>query len=463
MNKYDSYMIIVPHPDDDISVAGALIYELKRLKKKVKIVYVTNGDLILYEGKIRLKESIRAMKVLGVEENEIIFLGYSDNTWIGKHLYNCEPNEIAISRNNRKFTCALDRHCEFAYERRGHHNIFTRDNFKKDIFEVIEYYSPEVLIVNDYDNHPDHKAVSLIFDEVMGEILKKKNNYQPIILKKFAYNGVWHGDDDYYTKPYSETFNNYNGDELEIPYFRWSNRLHYYVLQEAMTPYLKDNIIYKALKQYKIELGFSNAGAVCSTDIVYWQRRSDNLCLNAEISVSSGEKKYINDFKYIDCEDLYRDHYDFSKFIWNPKDDLKMLQINLEKKSYIGQISIYENSSPRDNIMNVHIVFDNDITFDTGELEHNGSESRFIFNKKIYAKNLKVYINSFKGDNCGFSEFEIYENQYDESNQIIKFEKRNYKIVKINKVYIKLEKAYICIKYFFVKSVRKIFRILLRN
>lgn len=33
MKKHNSYMIIAPHPDDEINIAGALIYELKLMKK----------------------------------------------------------------------------------------------------------------------------------------------------------------------------------------------------------------------------------------------------------------------------------------------------------------------------------------------------------------------------------------------------------------------------------------------
>lgn len=458
MKKHNSYMIIAPHPDDEINIAGALIYELKLMKKQVKIVFVTNGDKFWYEGKIRLKESIKALNILGVKQEDIIFLGYPDGL-IGA-MYNFDNDKISMLLKNRKLNYRLNKN-NLLYKKNDYHNDFLRENIENDIYQVIIDYLPEVLIVNDYDNHPDHKAVSLIFDGLMGNLLKKNRLYKPIILKKFAYNGVWEGADDYYTRPFRKTFNNYDGDKLDIPYFEWKDRICYYVLREAMTPYLKDNIIYKALKKYRIELAFIKGRCICSRDIVYWQRRSDNLCLNAKLFVSSGEKEYINDFKYIDCEDLYSDKYNFSKYIWNPKDDLKMLEIELDKKSCIGQISIYESSSAIDNILNVHIVFDNNIIFDTGELNHNGGESRFIFYKKVYAKNLKIFIDRFEGENCGFTEFEVYEHSYSESNQFIKFDYRNYKVKDINIILAKLEKIYISTKYLIIKAFRKAIRFIL--
>lgn len=429
MYTHNSYMVIVPHPDDEINIAGALIYELKLMKKEVKIVFVTNGNKFEYEGKIRKRESIKALKILGVKQEDIIFFEYPDGM-IGE-LYK-SSNKIKIKLEN-------------------------------DIYEIIQKYRPQVLIVNDYDSHPDHKAVSLIFDSVMGKLLKQNKGYEPIILKKFAYNGVWEGEDDYYKRPFRKTLNNYEGNRLEIPYFQWKDRISYYVLNEAMTPYLKDNVIYRALSKYKIELAFVKAGSICSRDIVYWQRRSDNLCLRAEISASSGDYKYINDFKYIDCADLVNDKYNFSKYVWSPKDDIKMLEVKLEKKSYISQISIYENSSNIDNIMNVRIVFDDILIFNTGELNHNGSESRFVFKKKICASNLKVFIDSFQGENCGFTEFEVYEKLYNESNQVIKFKYRNHKIRNGNFIFVHFEKAYIWINYILIKIFRKIIRIVLSN
>ena len=92
----DRILILAPHPDDEaIATAGVLQEALKR-HVAVKIVYLTNGDnnelaFMVYKkrpilsrtgllrmGELRRQESIRAMKALGLREDQLVFLGYPD-------------------------------------------------------------------------------------------------------------------------------------------------------------------------------------------------------------------------------------------------------------------------------------------------------------------------------------------------------------------------------------------------
>ena len=74
-------MIIVPHEDDEILMAGGIIEEAVKNEKKVSVVMATNGD---YEGTdkitgaVRLPETIAGLKVLGLKSENVIFMGYAD-------------------------------------------------------------------------------------------------------------------------------------------------------------------------------------------------------------------------------------------------------------------------------------------------------------------------------------------------------------------------------------------------
>ena len=70
-------MVIIPHEDDEINLAGAVIYHARKLGIRVICVFTTNGDW-KYPGFICLKEVIQALAVLGVPEKDIVFLGYPD-------------------------------------------------------------------------------------------------------------------------------------------------------------------------------------------------------------------------------------------------------------------------------------------------------------------------------------------------------------------------------------------------
>lgn len=92
----DRILVIAPHPDDEAIGAAGVIQEAVRLNIPVRILYLTNGDsnslsFIYYKkrpvitsaqalemGKLRQNEAVEAMKFLGLEENDLIFLGYPD-------------------------------------------------------------------------------------------------------------------------------------------------------------------------------------------------------------------------------------------------------------------------------------------------------------------------------------------------------------------------------------------------
>ena len=92
----DRILILAPHPDDEVMAAGGVIQKALKAKAKIKILFLTNGDhnepaFIVYEkrltirkgefihmGQVRRKESLEALKILGLTEKDCVFLGYPD-------------------------------------------------------------------------------------------------------------------------------------------------------------------------------------------------------------------------------------------------------------------------------------------------------------------------------------------------------------------------------------------------
>lgn len=75
--KDKQVMIIVPHEDDEINVAGATIKNYTDAGSNVVVVFTTNGD---YNGlgELRIDEAVNAMVELGVKKENVLFLGYGD-------------------------------------------------------------------------------------------------------------------------------------------------------------------------------------------------------------------------------------------------------------------------------------------------------------------------------------------------------------------------------------------------
>ena len=94
--KNDRLLILAPHPDDEAIGAAGVIQRAIKAGASVYVACYTNGDanelaFIIYEkrftfrkrefihmGEVRRKETIAAMKFLGMDENNIFFLGYPD-------------------------------------------------------------------------------------------------------------------------------------------------------------------------------------------------------------------------------------------------------------------------------------------------------------------------------------------------------------------------------------------------
>ncbi|MFA5063636.1 MAG: PIG-L family deacetylase [Candidatus Omnitrophota bacterium] len=94
--RRDRVLILAPHPDDETIGCAGVIQQAKKAGAKVKVVYLTNGDnnefsFIVYEkrltfkkgefihmGQVRRQEAVNAMKLLGLSEDKLIFLGYPD-------------------------------------------------------------------------------------------------------------------------------------------------------------------------------------------------------------------------------------------------------------------------------------------------------------------------------------------------------------------------------------------------
>lgn len=76
-------MVVIPHEDDEINVAGSTIHGAILEGVHVICVFSTWGD-DLYTPDIRRREAVKALKTLGVKEDDVIFLGYPDGGRYGE-------------------------------------------------------------------------------------------------------------------------------------------------------------------------------------------------------------------------------------------------------------------------------------------------------------------------------------------------------------------------------------------
>jgi len=163
-------VVIAPHPDDEILMAGGVLYDAVREGRPHHVIILTNGDYACrFNGYQRNAESLRALARLGVTREHISFLGYPDG-----HLIELTSHPLApLKRMNAVGVCDAgnttyaDVHLDLVDEhtsRTGQAAPYTASALIDDLVAVLERIRPrDVYISHSLDDHPDHAATYMFF------------------------------------------------------------------------------------------------------------------------------------------------------------------------------------------------------------------------------------------------------------------------------------------------------------
>lgn len=302
--KNKKIMVIVPHEDDDLLSVGQVLPQLYKNGADVRIVVATNGDKTI-AAHTRQGEDCRALKKLGIPREKVTFLGYPDGT----NMYVKKAGEKIYSYStglNHTYAGAGFR--DYHFQKFGTHAEYTAENLIGDMESVIREYRPDYIIATDFDNHTDHRGISMSFETAMSRILKSENDYHPKILKNFCYTSTWKAKPDFYSlniksvhKPTKEKLRD-PSYETNVPQYNWSDRVRIPVYKGSVSHSLLRCPEYKALGEHLSQYAFVYSDRIINGDMVYWTRRTDNLINDADVSVSSGEAELINNFKLVNIE-----------------------------------------------------------------------------------------------------------------------------------------------------------------
>lgn len=251
-------MVIVPHQDDEVLLSAGILYQAKKLGRDIKVVVVTNGDCGCSDytkGQDRLRETMKGMQILGIAEQELIFLGYADtgmpkeDSFLWK-LYRERDSKKVYPSSCGDRTYALPEKEEYHVERNGKHALYTRDMVKQDLESVILQYKPDYIITtSDEDTHGDHAGLYLFLREILQEAGKEKD-YHPVV-----FSGLVHSDagDDIWPERIGERFTCPRGfgDGSDK---KWEERYCFILPEEMRQKKGKDNLKYQALLQYDTAL-----------------------------------------------------------------------------------------------------------------------------------------------------------------------------------------------------------------
>ena len=417
INRQVSYdmgkvMVLCPHHDDEINCAGGVMGEWQKYGN-VYVVYSTiapNTD--------RYSEAKRAAHWYKIPERQVLCMGYGTDSQrdMGKgwqqqplyyHMYNMGENEVAIDRTNRNHKW---------WKLEGEPGVvigtpFTRNNLKKDIIRIIEDIKPDTIVCVDYDSHPDHRALSLLFEESMCEIMRSNISYNPFILKSFAYSTAWRAKPDFYTENIKSTHKVGNKSYMPENYcYNWDSRLRLPVSKQSLTRILSGNLIWKSLMEHTSQVLHlpNTVNAVVNGDKVYWWRPTGNLLLSASVKGDGAHVEHLNDFKLFDSHniaDATRAPIDHG---WAPDKEKDEFSISLAIPSVVEEIWLYDHVSPENQLQSLTITLSNGQVIKVQDLPSNG-DAKIIKTGCLEKLNgFVVRVEQMKGEKAGLAEIEAY-------------------------------------------------------
>ena len=347
-------LVLAPHPDDEINIAGAMILNLSRARAEIFVAYSTNGDFDV-NAAIRAKESAQALNVLGVKRDHIIFLGYGDTyNGTGKpHIFHAD--NPTNSPAGKAETYPAGEFNDYAFIKHGEHSKYTRENFHNDLKDLILEIEADIIFCVDFDRHSDHRALSIIFEQVMSEILSREENYyRPEIYKNFAYSTAFTAARDFYSENLLETKRPtsaneaYDFDLIDRANYDWSRRVRFPMPEDCRLPLIGEILIHhnpiaKAIFAHKSQKNEWNALGILNSDEIFFERRTDNLVYTAQIEATSGDCSKIRDFHIINTDNIDASPPKFSNHLWIPdsSDSNKTLKLTWPCLQQIEQIKIY--------------------------------------------------------------------------------------------------------------------------
>lgn len=371
-------MVFAPHPDDEVLTSGGRIRAAVNEGHNVKIVVVTNGDVGgTQQGYLREAESVAAAELLGLTEDDVIFLGYGDS--VMRPIYDSSSaSQVYTSIGGHSATYAgrglggVDYHTRVS----GSPGPYNRQTVIEDFKAVLSEFQPdEVYSLSPFDNHPDHQATSLFLTEALVALNRAgtplpTRSYQTLVWTC----GGWPGVDDFTPwLPY------YPPDCDVLP--AWDHVTRFLVPPEMRSDFPEDNLKYRAIATYPSEVipfYFTFARA----DEVFWLSDfGTNVAVTATATASSqltstGQTvAKVNDGVW-SGEAIH-------EWSSNGQQAGAWVQLDWPAPMRINQVTLHDSSAFADNILAGTLTFSDGTSINVGRLPIEGRPFDVTFASKV--------------------------------------------------------------------------------
>jgi LmbE family N-acetylglucosaminyl deacetylase len=198
-------LVIAPHPDDEVLLAAGVMRAAVEAGQRVHVVLMTNGDYSCErDGYQREAESVAAVKLLGVKEEDVHFLGYPDGALekLGPEplppMDHRDATGACIARTGTYADRAAGRLDEHT-ARTGAPAEWTADNLVGDLEALLRKLAPRhVYLPHGIDDHPDHAMTYVYFRRALDRL----DTLPPLVHRGLVHAGeCWPSDCVSYLAP----------------------------------------------------------------------------------------------------------------------------------------------------------------------------------------------------------------------------------------------------------------------
>ena len=182
-------LVIASHPGDEVLIAAGRVRGAILAGDTVKIALVTNGDIGGTSlGLVRQGESVGAAHLLGVAEQDVIFLGYGEGS-LRAIFDSTSETQVFQSLAGRTATYgdrglgAMDYHRYLT----GVSGSYNRATVLEDLRAVMTAYRPdEIYTLSHFDGDPDHQATALLVTEALISLKRSGLPLSTRLLQTFV-------------------------------------------------------------------------------------------------------------------------------------------------------------------------------------------------------------------------------------------------------------------------------------
>lgn len=199
-------LVMAPHPDDETLGAGGTLQMTRAAGGAARIVFVTNGDgsrstqislnlrtrrYHTFRGVARLRraEAKNAARVLGVFEDDVIFLGYPDGGLRAIWENHPSPKRLYRSKTTRA------RRSPYISSQTLHAN-YCAPSLLDDVTRTLMDFQPNlILTTHPTDMHPDHAALFAVTRAALNNLRRDASTRDFAqncrMLTYLVHHGIW--------------------------------------------------------------------------------------------------------------------------------------------------------------------------------------------------------------------------------------------------------------------------------